>query len=228
MPTTLSARVGRVIAGSVHALLDRLEDQAPEAMMEQAVRELDEVVADVRAELGTAAANRHVAQQQHADLNRKHVELVASAEHAIAAERDDLARAAVARQLDIEVQLPVLEAALADLAGQEAQLKAYVDALLGKKREMHDAIEVFRSSRAKATGAAGPGAVGGGAGASAHGKVDEAAAAFDRVYARHTGTTPAASGATLDQASKLRELDDLVRAGRVEERLARLKSGRQT
>jgi phage shock protein A len=38
MADTLKTRVGRVIAGSVHALLDKIEDQAPEAMMEQFIR----------------------------------------------------------------------------------------------------------------------------------------------------------------------------------------------
>ena len=48
MADTLRMRVGRVIAGSAHALLDRIEDQAPEAIMEQAVREVDIVSDDVR------------------------------------------------------------------------------------------------------------------------------------------------------------------------------------
>jgi phage shock protein A len=36
----------------------------------------------------------------------------------------------------------------------------------------------------------------------------------------------AAHGATLEQAAKLKELDDLVRQNKVEERLARLKAGK--
>ena len=42
MADSLKARVGRVVAGSLHALLDRLEDLHPQAAMEQAalVREL--------------------------------------------------------------------------------------------------------------------------------------------------------------------------------------------
>jgi len=38
MAETLRARVGRVIAGSLHALLDTLEDQAPEAMRRSSTR----------------------------------------------------------------------------------------------------------------------------------------------------------------------------------------------
>ena len=66
MADSLKTRVGRVIAGGVHALLDRLEDQAPDAVMEQTLREADSVIDDVRHELGIVAANRHLSQQQHA------------------------------------------------------------------------------------------------------------------------------------------------------------------
>lgn len=220
MVDTLRTRVGRVVAGSVHALLDRIEDQAPEAMMQQAVRELDKVADDVRQELGRAAANRHLAQQQHADLNRRHAELSAQIEHALAQEREDLARAAVARQLDIEAQLPVLEATLGDLAKEEAELKGYADALQGKKRDMEDAVAAYRASRARAdsavAGASGPGQV--------QAKVDSATAAFDRIYQRQTGLTAAAQGASLEQGARLKELDEMVRTNKVEERLAQFKS----
>lgn len=223
MAETLRARVGRVIAGSIHAILDRIEDEAPEAMMAQAIREVDEVIEAVRAELGTCAANRHLAQQQHAELNGKHADLAAKIEHAIGEGRDDLARAAVARQLDIEVQLPILETTLADLVAKENELKGYVDALLAKKREMNDAVDAFRTSRAKSESAA-TGATGV---ASSRGKLDDASAAFDRLYARQTGMSPAAQGATVEQAAKLKELDELVRANKIEERLAQLKAAKQ-
>lgn len=220
MVETLRARVGRVIAGGAHALLDKLEDQAPEAMMQQAVRELDKVADEVRQELGRAAANRHLAQQQHADLNRRHTELSANIEQAISQQREDLARAAVARQLDIEAQIPVLEATLGDLAKEEAELKGYADALQGKKRDMEDAISAYRTSRARAESVAGSphGA------SSAQTKADSATAAFDRIYQRQTGLTAAAHGASLQQTAKLQELDEMVRANKVEERLAQFKS----
>ena len=219
MVDSLRARVGRVVAGSVHALLDKIEDQAPEAMMQQAVRELDKVADEVRQELGRAAANRHLAQQQHAELNRRHAELSAHIEQALGQQRDELARAAVARQLDIEAQLPVLEATLGDLAREEAELKGYADALRGKKRDMEDAITAFIASRKAVASPAS--AVGAG---QTQAKADAAAGAFDRIYQRQTGLTAAAQGASLEQAAKLKELDDMVRANKVEERLAQFKS----
>ncbi|HYE38533.1 MAG TPA: hypothetical protein VEB23_01295, partial [Ramlibacter sp.] len=75
MADTLKTRVARVIAGGAHAFLDKIEDAAPVAMLEQSVREIDQVTDDVRAELGRVVANRHLAQQQHLHLNKEHDEL---------------------------------------------------------------------------------------------------------------------------------------------------------
>jgi phage shock protein A len=221
MADSLKARVGRVVAGSVHALLDQIEGLAPEAMMDQAIREADKVVEEVRHELGRVAANLHLAQQQHATLNRQHETLVAQIEEALVGQRDDLARAAVARQLDIEAQLPVLESTLADLSGQEAELRSYVEALLAKRREMEHALSQFRRSRSVAAAAASAPTT------DQHGaRMSAATAAFDRVFERETGLTATAHGATLEQAAQLKQLEDLARHHKIDERLAQLKAAR--
>ena len=222
MAEPLKARVGRVIAGGVHALIDRLEDQAPDAMMEQAIREADAVVDDVRHELGRVSANRHLAQQRHADLNRQHETLGGQIEQALAQAREDLARAAVARQLDIEAQIPVLETTLAEHARQENELQGYVAALLAKKREMDEALLQFRRSRAAAPMPTG----GSGAGTSAEHRMGTVTGAFDRLYERQTGLSGTARSSSLDQAARLQELDDLVRDHKIAERMAQLKAGK--
>ncbi len=220
MADSLKTRVGRIIAGSVHALVDHLENHAPLAVMEQSLREADTVIGEVRHELGRTSANRHLAQQQHAHLNRQHGKLAEQIDQALAAGREDLERAAVARQLDIEAQIPVLETTLADFARQESELTGYVAALLAKQREMVDALEGFRQSRANAAQASTvpPGA-------SAASRMDTVTGAFDRLYARHTGLSGTDRSHTLDQAAKLKELDDLVRDHKIAERMARLKTG---
>lgn len=229
MSDSLKTRVGRIIAGSVHALIDRLEDQAPEAMMEQSLREADTVIGEVRHELGLVSANRHLAQQQHAHLNRQHETLSSQIEQALVQGREDLARAAVARQLDIEAQIPVLETTLAEHARQETELQGYVAALLAKRREMDEAIVAFRKSRAAAAAASagvGTGAAAGGAGASAQQRIGAVTQAFDRLYERHTGLAGTSRDAGLQNAAQLKELEDLVRDNKIAERMAQLKAGR--
>jgi phage shock protein A len=222
MADSLKTRVGRVIAGGVHALLDRIEDQAPESVMEQSIRDADNVINDVRHELGMVAANRHLSQQQHATLNGQHAKLAEQIDQALAQSREDLTRAAVARQLDIEAQLPVLENTLAELARQEGELQSFVSALLAKKREMTEALSDFRKSRATTAAQAPGGAVGG----AAEQQINAVTGAFDRVYERQTGLTGTAKNSSLQQAAQLKELDDLVRDNKIAERMAQIKAGR--
>lgn len=221
MADSLKTRVGRVITGGVHALLDRLEDQAPEAAMEQAMREADRVIDDVRHELGTVAANRHLSQQQHASLNGQHARLAEQIDQAMAQGRDELMRAAVARQLDIEAQLPVLEGRLSELTLQERELQGFASALLAKKREMAEALSAFRRSRAAAVQTSGPAA-----GVGVEQRIEAVTEAFDRIHERHTGLAGTAGGGGLRQAAQLKELDDLVRDNKIAERIAQLKAGR--
>jgi phage shock protein A len=223
MAETLKTRVGRIIAGGVHALIDRIEDQAPEAVMEQSLREADAVISDVRHELGLVSANRHLTQQQHARLNAQHETLLGQIELALGQGREDLARAAVARQLDIEAQIPVLETTLAEHARQETELQGYVAALLAKKREMQEALDAFRKSRQAAAAATAGGVAGG---SSAEARMGAVTGAFDRIYQRQTGLAGTDRQATLEQTARLKELDDLVRENKIAERMAQLKAGK--
>lgn len=222
MADSLRNRVSQIVVGSVHALLDKIEDQAPDAMMEQAIRKVDSVIDEVRQELGVVAANRHLAQRQHADLNRRHLELTTSAEEAVNMRREDLARAAITKQLDVEAQIPVIEGNLQDLSHQEKELSGYIDALMAKKRDMEDQLSDFRASRARAASAAGinPQAN------PSRAKAEDASASFGRIFERQTGISATGQRVSMEQAAKLKELDDLVHTRKVEERLAQLKAGK--
>ena len=221
MSDTLRQRVSRVIAGGAHALLDKIEDAAPTAMLEQSVREVESIADEVRAELGRTVANRYLAQQQHLNLNKEHEQLGSAIEQALQSDREDLAKPAIARQIDIEAQLPVLESSLAELASEEKELGGFVDALMGKKREMQKAIADFEKSREAAV-SMGNGGLGGAKPLEV--KLQSAQSAFDRTYQRQTGLDAAGRGASLEQAAKLKELGDLVRESKINERLAALKS----
>jgi phage shock protein A len=221
MTDSLRTRVARLIAGGAHVLMDRVEGVAPVALLEQAAREVDQLTDEVRAELGIVTANRHLAQQQHLHLNREHDELNAAIQTALAAGKEDLARNAVARQIDIEAQLPVLDASLAERVGKEKELSGYVDALIAKRREMDAAIRDFEAARQQA---AAPHMTGAAVAASPiEQRLRSAQAAFDRTHQRHTGLDAAGARASMEQAAKLRELGELVRDNKINERLAALK-----
>lgn len=225
MTDTIASRVTRVIGGSIHALLDAVEDAAPEAAMAQAIREVDQAIDEVRAELGRVEAVKHVASSGLNKLNSQNEALAGQVEVAVAKGDEVLARAGIARQVDIEDQIPVLQRSLQDATDRGKELEGYIVALLAKKREMESALQDFVAARAAApaTAASGAGAPGPAAPAGAQGKVERAGSAFDRVLARQTGIAGATAPVNPD-AAKLRELQDLARAHRIDERLAALKA----
>jgi len=218
MTDTLQSRVARVIAGSAHALLERFEDAAPLAVLAQLARELDAVVDEVRVQLGRIAVNRHLIGQQHLRLHQEHESLGCALSAALDQARDDLAKTAIARQIDVEAQLPILESSLSQLAQEEKSLSSYVDGLMSKRREMASAMtDLELSQRKTASVAAEQGSL------EANARAIQAA--FDRTYRRQTGLDALASQATANQSAKLRELNGLVLENKISERLAALKAG---
>lgn len=220
MTDSLRTRVSRVIAGGAHALLDKIEDAAPLVALEQSVRELEQVTGEVRAELGLIVANRHLAQQQHLKLNKEHDTIGMALLTAIADKRDDLAKPAIARQIDIEAQLPILENSLSDFSQQDKELSGFIDALMGKKREMERAIADFEASRRLTEGGAADKKIS----SAAQAKAQSAQSAFDRTYQRQTGLSPIERSATMQQSAKLSELNQLVLDNKINERLTALKA----
>lgn len=226
MSSTLAARVGRIISGGVNLLVDAVEDAAPAAVLEQSIREVDQAMEEVRTELGRTVAAKHLANTRLMAENRRHEELAANIELAVREGRDDLAEAAIARQMDIEAQMPVLQQAVSENAEKERELEGYVAALRAKARDMAEELRQWRESRREAERgrALGEGGAEGQSGPQAvDAAVRRAEAAFDRVLERSTGTA-AAVRSDLDGEQKLAELEALSRQHRIQERLAALKA----
>lgn len=222
MKENLAARVGRIVSGSLNALVDALENAAPEAVMAEAIREIDGAIDDVRAELGRAIAAKHLANSRLGEEKQKHQTLAEQIQTAVAEGRDDLAEAGIAEQLDIEAQLPVLERTVADHGESERELEGYVQALGAKKREMQAELARFQAAQRNATSG---GAAGGGGGKSDVGaKVEKAEQAFDAVLRAQAGLPGGAKTPDAEQAAKLAQLEELARNNRIKERLAALKA----
>lgn len=222
MADTLAARVGRIVSGSAHALIDAIEGAMPDSVMQQTLRDIDGAIDDVRAELGRTIASKHLANKRLTEQSSRHDELSAQIELAVREGREELARAAVEHQLDIEAQIPVLETTVAESVQHERELEGYVAALLAKRREMETAFQSMLQARARGAEAAGGDPEGGNGGAGVERRVQNAADAFDRLMAREGA--PAVGGVDRARGAKLAELDDLARRNRVEERLAAVKA----
>src|SRR5262245_53340056 len=207
MADTIASRVTRVIGGSVHALLDAVENAAPEASMAQAIREVDQAVDEVRSELGRVEAVKHLATSSLNKLNTQKETLGEQIDIAMGKGDEPLARAGIARQIDIDDQIPVLQRSLQDAIGRGNELEGYIAALLAKKREMESALQDFIAARAAASAPAAGNSSAASAPGTVQGKVDRAGSAFDRVMTRQTGIAAATSAVNAD-AIKLRELQE--------------------
>ena len=219
MAETMARRVGRLISGSFNAMVDAVEGASPETVMEEAIREVDRAVDEVRAELGEVIAGTHHANKRLADETNKHTELGKKIELAVKEGRDDLAESAIAHQMDIEAKIPVLEAAIEDGKANEAELEKYVAALKAKRREMEEELDTFRSAKSESSVTTN----GSPKGSDVDGKVDKASAAFDRVMGNATGVPGMSSPEDRKSAKDLAELDDLARKSAIAERLAKIK-----
>ncbi len=224
MTENLTGRVGRLLSGTVNAMVDAVENMAPEMVMEEAIREVDRAIDDVRAELGRVISSRHMASTRLAEESRKHDELSAKAAVGLSEGREDLAEAAVAKMMDIEAQIPVLESAIAQTGEGEAELERYVAALQARKREMQDELRQFKA--AQKSGTAGDDALAGGSGSggSVEAAVGRAEGAFDRIMERAADLPGGARPASRKSATQLAELDELARQNRIKERLASFKA----
>lgn len=219
MRDKLTGRVGRIISGTFHSLVDAVENVAPETVMEQAIREVEDAIEEVRTELAAIIAKKHLADTRLTEVNEKCRDLAEKTELAVAENRDDLAQAAISQQLDLEAQTPILETQLKDLDREESELESYITALSGKKREMHEELKLFKASQQQKNQ---PNAAKGSGTSPIEQKVDKAESAFARVM----GMSSTSPGLDMKNAKALHELEDLAREHRVQERLAAIKQKR--
>lgn len=219
MSEQLMSRVKRLVSGGVNSIVDAVENASPEMVMKEAIREVERATDEVRDELGRVLASKHLASRRLMDANSKHEDLSGQVELALAEKRDDLAEAAIAKQMDLESQIPVLESAISDANSEEAELEGYIRALDARRREMEDELSAFREAQKAETGSE----TATSAGSSPEAKVSKAERAFDRVM-RDASGLPGSSGSGRQDAAKLAELEKLSRENRIKERLAAVKA----
>lgn len=222
MKEKLISRVGRIISSSVNSLIDSLENTAPESVLSEAVSEIESAIDDVRNKLGQIIAKNYLASSKLTEENKKHEDLSEKIELAIKEKRDDLAETAIARQLDIEAQIPVLKLTVNDCKNQEKELENYISALQAKKREMQEELILFRNIVQKdkslmktelSTKTDG----------SVESKVSKAESAFERVIENTTGVFRQNVTFERKSAAQLAELEEIVRKKKIEERLYKIK-----
>lgn len=212
MNENISSRVGRLISGSVNALIDAAENVSPVIVMQESIREVESAISEVRHELGKVVVSQHLTQERVNSEQDKFKELNSQIQIALKESREDLAEAAISKQMDIEAQLPVLNQTLNKAVEKIEELEGYIAALQAKKREMSTELEHFKATTKETqTSATAPNS-------STAQDVSKAESAFNRVMGMNVP-----SSRTADDV-KLAELEELTRKNRIQERLNAMKA----
>lgn len=220
MAESIFTRVSRLLSAKVEDTVDRMEKAGSDAVMREAIREADRAIDEVKAEHEATMARRLQAARQQKMLAERAEELTAKAKFAVDQQRDDLAEAALSRQIDFEDQAKKLDAVQEQTRELEKRLEDSLTALQARKRQMEDALQAFTMSQQQAAfGGDGPAQPS----RSAEKKVDAAEKAFDRAMTGAGGV-----GFTRTDAStinRVAEIDGIQKSASVAERLAALKAG---
>jgi phage shock protein A len=205
------SRVGRLVGGLAHAAVDRAEQKDPVAVVEQAIRDIDREAEEARSALGKHTAEQHRLESRSRELRTELATLSDRIGTALQQGREDLAKAGIERQIDIEAQITALQVAATDVNERILETQRAVQAVIAARREGEAHLAELKRSFAaeQASGAVGIGA----AALSAEDKALRSLEAISRV----TGV-PSSGGHP--HASEMNELERLHRSKTVEERLA--------
>jgi phage shock protein A len=120
------------------------EQANPEAVLAQALREIDGAIDEVRTELGRAKGEQIRVEARMKQLEEERGALEKRIDTALKNGRDDLAEAGVARQLDIEAQANLLAQLRAESQGEIQKLESSLDAIRASRREAEERLQDLR------------------------------------------------------------------------------------
>ena len=219
MAESIFARVSRLLSATVEDAVDRMEQAGGDAVMREAIREADRAIDQVKAELESTMARRLQAARQQKMLAERAEELTAKAKFSLGQGREDLAEAALSRQIDFEVQAKELASLQQRTREEEQRLEDGLAALSARKRQMEDALQAYLISRREAAhGGDGPARPD----RAAEKQVDAAERAFDRAMAGAGGVGFARADA--ETINRVAEIDVMQKSATVAQRLAALKA----
>ena len=212
MAEPILKRVQRIVSAGLESAADAAERLNGSGMMRHAIREVDQAMDQVAKRLDSAKACAMQADWRRAAISDQVDALGRDARFALDKGRDDLAEAAVGRQLDLEAEADQLKQAQAEAEREAAQLQASLDELKARKADMERDYAALEAARREAQAL--------GKDPATERKVKRAEAAFDRAR-RAAGCGPSALHAAPSPAAE--ELKAVKRESAVAERLAALR-----
>lgn len=205
------SRMGRLIAGVAYATMEKAEGANGIAIVEQAIREIDSAAEEARAELGKAKAEEHRIASRRTEISQEIAGLEDKIRFALKEGREDLAKAAVARQIDLESQVAAIEKAADDVAERIEEGQKAMQAVLAARRDAEARLADLKRSEQKHDGDG-----------SATGRRSSPDLAVAKASAAVTRVTGVPAG-TVTGSAELDELDRMHRDRAIAERLAQFK-----
>jgi phage shock protein A len=134
----LMSRAATVIKAKFSKLLDRAED--PSETLDYSYEQQLQLLQNVKRGVADVVTSKKRLQLQTTQLEQSIVKLETQAREALAAGREDLARAALERKTLVQQQLQGLDQQVAQLEGQQEKLVA-------SEKQLSAKIEAFRSQK---------------------------------------------------------------------------------
>jgi phage shock protein A len=141
---TIPGRVSRLAAGLVATVIDGLERKAPEAVAEQAIRDIDKALDELKSGLASSVAEQKRYAMQKASLVEERESLDANVLIAMREGREDLARAGIGRQDDIDAQVESIDRLIADVELRISDSRSALNAANAARREAAERVKIAR------------------------------------------------------------------------------------
>jgi phage shock protein A len=140
------ARMGRLLAAIASQTIDNAENSNKVALVKQAIREIDAGADEARYALGKSRAEEFRLKRRREELDVEVAALTEKIRLAIAENREDLARAGVARQIDLESQGIALERAMDFVELEIDEQTKALQAMLAARREAETRLADLEAS----------------------------------------------------------------------------------
>lgn len=214
MAESIFLRVQRVVSSGVESAAEAVERASGTSLMREAIRQIGRAADDILAEREAAKTRRLHAARQHGIVRERLATLKEQARFAMSKGREDLAQAAVARQLDHEAQAGRLKTAQAEAAAEEARLDESLNALKLRKAQMEAELAAFQDAQRECS-----------PDATAIGRIEHQVARARAAFERAMKSAGAGMGLmNAEDRARLAEVDALRKDDEITGRLAALRT----
>ncbi len=214
MAEPILKRVQRIVSAGLESATDAAERLNGGGMMRHAIREVDQAIDKVKARHEAAKTCSLQASWRQAAIRDQVADLARDARFALDKGREDLAQAAVSRQLDLEEEARRLSQQQSEADREAAQLAATIEELRGRKAQMEQDYAALEIARREAQAL--------GRDPKLDRKVQRAEGAFERARQR-VGCTP--SVVHQPEGPELQALKEVRREDEIAARMAALRGG---